>query len=188
MGCPDARGYLCSSTRDERGSPARGSGGQHPADFVDHQLVFMLILARSQQIPGHHFVLRRFARPTGGTRQRWVNTSPLTRSSSSGLAPSSRRPWPSGRGEVEGVGFWAIKRAITRLGSAGWCRVRVSLRDNTTLASRPCANASSAALTEAWNSLAGGVLCTEMTRLASGPAQPSVTDDGSVGASFSPRL
>ena len=81
-------------------------GGQHPADLVDHQLVFMLILARSQQIPGHHLVLRRFARPSGGARQRMgEHLSPADPQQQLGACAQQAAVLAERQGEVEGVGI-----------------------------------------------------------------------------------
>ena len=81
-------------------------GGQHPADLVDHQLVFMLILARSQQIPGHHFVLRRLARPSGGSRQRvGEHLSPANPQQQLRAGAQQAATLAERQGEVEGVGI-----------------------------------------------------------------------------------
>ena len=66
----------------------------------------MLILARGQQIPGHHFVLRRFARASGGARQRvGEHLSPADPQQQLGAGAKQAAALAKRQGEVEGVGI-----------------------------------------------------------------------------------
>ncbi len=81
-------------------------GRQHPADLVDHQAVLMLILARGQQLPGHHLVLRRLAHPSGGARQRvGEHLSPADPQQQLGAGAQQAATLAERQGEVEGVGI-----------------------------------------------------------------------------------
>ena len=161
-GCPDAEGIRAH----QRGMSGIASLGSAPGGSVDHQTVFMLILVRSQQIPGHHFPVLVPVRSPVWRSPPTIGRTPLPADPQQqpGLAQQTATR-PSGR-EKRKVGIWAIRRAITCLGSAGWRRIRVVLRDNTTWRADLCKRIQPH-LTEA--RMLVGVLCTEMTWLFLGP-------------------
>ncbi|MNL03184.1 hypothetical protein D3C87_1237120 [compost metagenome] len=95
-------------------------GSQHPADLVDHQAMFMLILAGRQQIPGHPLVLLGPAAALGRARKRvGEDLSPADPQQQLGAGPKQSAALTERQGEVEGVRILSHQTGQHPLGVGG---------------------------------------------------------------------